>query len=148
MTETQLQQSLNGQRIPKLADFDIIYNNYEERFQYLAISSRPEIFIFSDTEVNGASLVTIVKSSFTSQIITLLLQYTKHILPLTNFCNCLQDFISSNSVYIIFEDFNINAFYENGRLGNVLSSCNQIVTASTYISSSQLDHVYIHQFSK
>ena len=27
----------------------------------------------------------------------------------------------------------------------VLSSCNQIVTASTHISASLLDHVYIHQ---
>ena len=27
----------------------------------------------------------------------------------------------------------------------VLSSCNQIVTASTHISGSLLDHVYIHQ---
>ena len=50
---------------------------------------------------------------------------------------------------IILGDFNINAFQENGKLENVLSSYNQIVTASNHISVSLLDHVYIHQeFSK
>ena len=121
----------------------------EERFQSLAICSRPEIFISSHTEVNGASLVTFVKSSFTSQTIKLILLYKKYTLPLINFCNCLQGFITSNTVHIILGDFNINAFQENGSLENVLSSYNQIVTASTHISGSLLDHVYIHQeFSK
>ena len=121
----------------------------EDRFQSLAIFSRPEIFISSHTEVNVASLVIFVKSSFTSQTIKLILQYKKYTLPLINFCNCLQGFITSNTVHIILGDFNINAFQENGSLENVLSSYNQIVTASTHISGSLLDHVYIHQeFSK
>ena len=44
LTETQLQQSLNSQRIPTLGDFDIICNNTEDRFQSLAICSRLEVF--------------------------------------------------------------------------------------------------------
>ena len=60
LTETQLQQSFDSRRIPTLAHFDIICNNNEDRFQNLAICSRPEIFISSYTEVNGASLVTFV----------------------------------------------------------------------------------------
>ena len=40
LTETQLQQSLDSQRIPSLADFDIVFNNNEDRFQRLAICSR------------------------------------------------------------------------------------------------------------
>ena len=90
-----------------------------------------------------------MKSSFTSQTIKSLILYKKHTLPLTNFCNWLQGFISSNTVGIILEDFNINAFQENDRLENVLSSYNQNVAASTHISGSLLDHIYIHQeFSK
>ena len=50
---------------------------------------------------------------------------------------------------IVLGDFNINAFQENGRLKNVLSSYNQIVAASTHNSGSLLDHVYKYQeFSK
>ena len=149
LTETQLPQSLDSQKISTLAGFDIICNNSEDRFQSLAICSRQKVFVSSHTEVNGASLVTFVKSSFTSQTIKLLLLYKKCTLPLINFCNWLQGFIASNTVHIILGDFNVNAFQENGKLENVLSSYNQIVIASTHISGSLLDHVYIHhEFSK
>ena len=40
-------------------------------------------------------------------------------------------------------DFNINALSENQTLTNVLSNYDQIVTTSTHISGSVLDHVYI-----
>ena len=82
LTETQLQQSSNSQRILALADFDIICNNYEDRFQSSAIFLGSKIFISSNTEVNCASLVTFVKSSFTSQTIKLLFLYKKHTLYL------------------------------------------------------------------
>ena len=60
-----------------------------------------------------------------------------------------KDFFASKTEDIILGDFNINAFQEYGRLGNVLFSYNQIVAASTHISGSLLDHVYIHkEFSK
>ena len=121
----------------------------EDRFQSLTIRSRPDVFISSHTEVNGAALITFVKSGFTSQTIKLLLLYKQHTLPLTNFCNWLQGFIASNAMDIVLGDFNINAFQENGRLKNVLSSYNQIVAASTHNSGSLLDHVYKYQeFSK
>ena len=45
----------------------------------------------------------------------------------------------------ILGDFNINAFYENDRLRNELSSYNQIVADSNHISGSLLDDVYKHQ---
>ena len=96
LTENQLQQSLDSRRIPGLADFDIICNDNEDKFQSLAICSRPEMFISSHTEVNGASLVTFVRSSFTSQTIKLLLLYKKHTILLTHFCNWLQGFIASH----------------------------------------------------
>ena len=67
LTKTHLQQSLNFQRIPTLADLHVICNNNEDKFQSLTICSRPEIFISSHTEFNGALMVTFVKSSFTSQ---------------------------------------------------------------------------------
>lgn len=108
-----------------------------------------KFFLSSHTEVNSTSLVTSVKSSFTSQTIKLLILYKKHNLPLTSFGNWLQGFISSNAVGIILEDFNINAFQRNDRLENVLSSYNQNVAASTHISGLLLDQIYIHQeFSK
>ena len=47
LTETQLPQSLDAQRIPTLAGFDIICNNSEDKLQSLAISSRTEMFISS-----------------------------------------------------------------------------------------------------
>ena len=46
---------------------------------------------------------------------------------------------------IILKDFIINAFHENGRLGYVLSSYNQIVAVSTDIQGLLLNHIYIHQ---
>ena len=80
LTETQLQQSLNSQRILTLANFHIICNNNEHRLPSLAICSRPEIVISSHTEANGPSLVTFVKVSLTSQTVKLLLLFKKHTL--------------------------------------------------------------------
>ena len=114
--------SLNSQRIPTLVDFNIICNKNEDRFQSLAICSRSDIFTSPDTEFNGPSLVTLAKSSFSSKTINLLLLYKKHNLPEISFCNWPQDFISSKSVDIISEDYNINAFQENDRLRSVLST--------------------------
>ena len=107
------------------------------------------MLISSHTDVNGAPLATSVKSSFITQTIKLLLLYKKHASPLTNFCNWLQEFISSNSVYIILGNSNMNAFNDNRRRRNVPSSCNQIVAVLTHIFGSLLDHVYVHkEFSK
>ena len=51
--------------------------------------------------------------------------------------------------YQLSGDFNINAFQENGKLENVPSSYNQIITVSAHICGLLLDHVYMHQeFSK
>ena len=61
LTERQLPQSLDSQRIPALASFDIVCNNSEDRFQSLTICLRSEIFISSHNKVNGAFLVTFVK---------------------------------------------------------------------------------------
>ena len=94
-------QILNFKRIPSLADFEVICNNNGDRFLSIGIYSRPKICISSHTEVNGASLVTYVKLSFTRQAIKLLLLHKKYTLHLRNFCNWLQNFISSNSVDII-----------------------------------------------
>ena len=59
------------------------------------------------------------------------------------------EFISSNSVYIILGNSNMNAFNDNRRRRNVPSSCNQIVAVLTHIFGSLLDHVYVHkEFSK
>ena len=103
-----------------------------------------KFFLSSHHEVNSTSLVTFLKSTFTSQTIKILIQYKKHTLPLTNFVNFGKGFISSNAVSVILEDFNINAFQENDRLENVLSSYNQNVAASTHISGLLLDQIYIH----
>ena len=93
----------------------------------------------------GVSYLNFVKSTFDSNIIKLLVLYKKDSLPLTSFCNWLQEFIFYNPVDIILGDFNIDAFHENNRLLHVLSVYNQVVTKSTHISGSLLDPVYVHK---
>ena len=79
----------------------------------------------------------------------LLVLYKKNSLLLTNFCNWLLKFIFYNPVDIILGDFNMNALHENNSLLHVLSAYNQVVTKSTHISGSLLDHVYVHkEFSR
>ena len=59
------------------------------------------------------------------------------------FCNWLTEFVNSHSIDIILGDFNINYFDGNTRLLHVLSNYIQIVSNSTHLSGSLLDHVYI-----
>ena len=147
---TKTRQSLsNSQHILQLPAFDMNFNNREDKFQSIALCSKNDIDIRSNTKFCGASYVTFVKSNFDSNIIKLLILYKKSSLPITNFCNWLKKFIFYNPVDIILGDFNINVLHENNRLLHVLSAYKQVVTKSTHISGSLLDHVYVYkEFSR
>ena len=146
LTETQLRQSLHPARVLALQDFEIVYNNTEDTFQSLAICARSNINITSHIKMIGASIITFFKPTYNeSQPIKLLLLYKKCAISITDFCNWLQEVVTYYKVDIILGDFNINGYNENVRLSNMLTSYDQIVTVSTHISGSLLDHVYIHK---
>ena len=107
--------------------------------------TKVDTHIISHTKLTGASFITVLKSSFDSKGVKLLLLYKKHVLPLNTFCDWLQGFVTNNSVDIILGDFNINGFNENIQLSHILSRYDQLVNTSTHISGSLLDHVYIRQ---
>ena len=149
LTETQQLSLSNSQHILQLPAFDIDFNNREDKFQSIAICSKYDTDIRSHSKFCCVSYLTFVKSTFDSNIMKLLVLYKKNSLLLTNFCNWLLKFIFYNPVDIILGDFNMNALHENNSLLHVLSAYNQVVTKSTHISGSLLDHVYVHkEFSR
>ena len=72
-----------------------------------------------------------------------LLHYKKHALNETLFSNWLAEFVNSHNIGIILGDFNINYFEGNTRLLHVFSNYVQIVSNSTRLSGTLLDHVYL-----
>ena len=145
LTETQLIPNSDIPEIATLQVFEVACNNNQDRFQTIAVCTKVDTHILSHTKLTGASFITLLKSSFDSKSIKLLLLYKKHALPLNNFCDWLQGFVTNDSVDIILGAFNINGFNENIRLFHILSRFDQLVNTSTHTSGSLLDHVYIRQ---
>ena len=127
----------------ELQEFEIIHNANVDRFQNLAFCLKDHIGIISHEKMVGASYITFSKTTYFDHRIKRLLLYKKQALNETLFYSWLAEFVNSHNIDIILGDFNINYFEENTRLLHILSNYVQIVSYSTHLSGSLLDHVYI-----
>ena len=93
--------------------------------------------------MDGPSYITFSKTTYFDHHIKLLLLSKKNALNETLFYNWLAEFVNSHNIDIILGDFNINYFEGNTKLLHILSNYVQIVSNSTHLSGSLLDHVYV-----
>ena len=85
----------------------------------------------------GASYITFSKTTYFDHHIRQLLLYKKHALNETLLYSWLLEFVSSHNI-----DNFWGAFEGTTRLLHILSNYVQIVSNSTHLSGSLLDHVY------
>ena len=143
LTETQMMQRSQTEVNSELQEFEIIHNTNVDKFQSLAFCLKDLTGIISYEKMVGASYITFTKTTHFDHHIKLLLLYKKHALNETLFCSWLTEFVNVHNNDINMGDFNINYFEGYTRLLHVLSNYAQVVSNSTHLSESLLDHVYI-----
>ena len=94
--------------------------------------------------MNGFSLLTFSKPSFSDEYLKIILLYKKNSLPQT-FLSLLQDLLCSEKIKIILGDFNTDAFDLNNysSLSNSLERYSMVVQDPTHFSGSLIDHFYL-----
>ena len=95
--------------------------------------------------MNGFSILTFRKRSFSDEYFEVILLYKKHSVPQVLFLSQLQDLLCSEQIQIIIRDFNTDAFDSNNyaSLSNSLEIYSMVVRDPTYLSESLIDHVYL-----
>ena len=125
------------------------FNNREDRFQSIAICSKMLLTLDHILTSLWCILNNFSKTHFWWQNHKVIGIIQKKFSTINQFLWLVTRVYFYNTVDIVIRDFNINALHENNSLLRVLSAYNQVVTKSTHISGSLLDHVYVHkEFSR
>ena len=119
-----------------------IYNTSPNKFQGLAICHRRHVSVLDHMKSEGTSLLKFEKSTFYECPLTMLLLYRKHSWLFPSLTDALSQLLFDSSD-INLGDFNIDAFDMPNSLTILLQEFSLVVQASTHLSGSLLDHVYI-----
>ena len=146
LTETQLTSDIEFLEI--LRQFEIIQNNSVDRFSSLMVGCKKScVRVVNRTSIPGAILFEIIKSTFASFPIKVLLIYRKNFYDRENSLHLIQHFSNEldSHIDIILGDMNINAFDDNNNyFAHYLTDYQQVVKDPTHISGSLIDHIYVH----
>ena len=149
LTETQLLPENDTSNVENnLKDFFIEYNHCAfHKFKSLAICFQHEILILAEhVKFPGVSVVSFLKSNFSSTCFTVLLIYRQPGHIMQSFYNNLTGILQNRKIDIVLGDFNIDAFdpvYENLRI--LMANFRLVVDKPTHLSGGLLDHIYIRK---
>ena len=149
LTETQLLPENDTSNVENnLKDFFIGYNHCAfHKFKSLAICFQHEILILAEhVKFPGVSVVSFLKSNFSSTCFTVLLIYRQPGHIMQSFYNNLTGILQNRKIDIVLGDFNIDAFdpvYENLRI--LMANFRLVVDKPTHLSGGLLDHIYIRK---
>ena len=144
LTETQLLPDTDMSHVEcVLNQFTLVYNSSSFRFESLAFCvSKVNSGLHHDYYV---SLLKVEKPSFSLEPVSILLLYRKQSWSVPSFIDVLAQLLQETSnIDIILDDFNINGLEVLDSLSNVLHNF-ELVTSSTHLLGSLLDHVYIRR---
>lgn len=144
LTETQILPDTVLPQCPITDKFNFHHNiNSTDRFQSLAFGVTSDVQCSNHIKIQGISLFTLKKQSFSSQSFTILLLYRKPTSNLNAFICLLSQLIETHDVDIVLGDFNVDAAKQNMRLCRILQQYNQLVQEPTHLDGSILDHIYV-----
>ena len=120
-----------------------------KRFENLAFCLSESINIVQQQRFPCIFLLDISKTSFSLDPTIIKLLCHSHGFSLNLFCNNLQSLFSTDkAIGIALGDFNINILSNSNKyLTNILLPYELIVTETTHIISSVIDHVYVSNHS-
>ena len=109
LTESQITNDTDvTQVLEQLSSFKIYFNSGGERHQNLAICLRENNILLMHDTFPGISIIDITKSSFSYDIIRIMLVFRSPNSSLTSFYNTLENFLRSYCIDIGLGDFNIS----------------------------------------
>ena len=126
-----------------LSQFQFLNDRSEDKFQSLSVGYRDTVRIDFYYAVQGRSYVNLSKINFMNFSFRVLLLYRKNSENLNNFYENLIEINTHQNFDIILGDFNVNALEQNSQVKQVWSNYMQVVTESTQISCSLLNHIFI-----
>ena len=146
LTETQL---LPDHDIMDMEDtlkaYAISYNTHEDKYRSIAVLYKDDAVLLVNHERHpGVSIITIRKSSFSPNSVTLALIYRQSGSPICDFYNKLTQFIRCTDIDILLGDFNIDALDpRNITLSNILQDYELVVKEPTHLDGALLDHLHL-----
>ena len=146
LTEVQICQQNNLADIEQQLDLYEIHLNLEsDRYQNIGFCVSKSTRVVKHEMFPEVSVLEIVKDTFSTNKVRILLLYRSPNSSLTIFYNRLEVFLSTYEVFdLVLGDFNINVFASsNNNLQNIMSQYQLL--KPTHISGSLLDHVYIRR---
>ena len=149
LTESQITNDTDVTEVlEQLSSFKIYFNSCGERHQNLAICLREYTVLLKHGTFPGISTIDITKSSFSYDMIRIMLVYRSPNSSLTSFYNTLENFLRRYCIDMVLGDFNINTLNgANINLQNIFSNYTLLVNEPTHISGSLIDHVYVYNES-
>ena len=135
-TVTLILSSQGGLDLPAtMGGFYVTYNSSNDRFCSLALRYRENLNLLNHVKMNGFSILTFHKPSFSDEYFKVILLYKKNSVP--------QDLIWSEQIQIILGDFNTDAFDSDNyaSLWNSVERYSMIVRGPTYLSGSLIDQI-------
>ena len=146
LTETQISMGEDTFNIElTLNNSNVYFNTSEQRFLNLAICLHSSIELVTHSKMLGVSMIDILKTSFSKNILRLVLLYRSPNSSIPLFYEHLREIVNPElHVDIILGNFNLNIFNAtNDTLGTILSNYQLIINDATHISGSLIDHMYI-----
>ena len=143
---TQILPSQGGSDLPAMmGGFYVTYNSSNDRFCILALCYRDDLNLLNHVKMNGFSILTFHKPSFSDEYFEVILFYKKNSALQALLLSQLQDLICSEQIQIILGDFNTDGFDSDNYafLSNSLEIYYMVVQDPTHLSGSQIDHVYL-----
>ena len=129
----------------QLNTYEVHLNVEGDRYQNTGFCLSKSVKVYKHEKFPRVSILEIVKDSFCSGTLRILLLYRSPSSSLSIFYNRIETFLSTYKIFnIILDDFNINAVAKTN-LQQVMSQYQLINYEPTHISGSLLDHIYINR---
>ena len=143
---TQILPLQGGSDLPAMmGGFYVTYNSSNDRFCILPLCYRDDLNLLNHVKMNGFSILTFHKPSFSDEYFEVILFYKKNSALQALLLSQLQDLICSEQIQIILGDFNTDSFDSDNYafLSNSIERYYTVVQDPTHLSGSQMDHVYL-----
>ena len=97
--------------------------------------------------INGISIFSVNKSSFSEDNIRIALLYKKQSIPVSIFSNTIDRLMASEQIDIVLGDFNIDApdLQQSIFVNNLLTVYDMVVDEPTHLGGGLIDQVYVHK---
>ena len=145
LTETQLVPGQNTATVHDILNF--FFNSSIDKFESVAACYLKSIEVFQVFNINGISIFSVNKSSFSEDNLRIALLYKKQSIPISIFSNTIDRLMASEQIDIVLGDFTIDALdlQQSIFVNNLLTVYDMVVDEPTHLGGGLIDQVYVRK---